>query len=40
MVIAWSERDQAFLVSFPEWEGTVNTPATHDTTYEKKDGDQ
>jgi len=32
MVITWSVRDQAFLVSFPEWEGKVNTPATHGAT--------
>lgn len=35
MAIVWSDRDQAFLVTFPEWEGKVNAPATHGATYEE-----
>jgi antitoxin HicB len=35
MVIEWSEEDQAFLVTLPEWSGRVNTPTTHGDTYEE-----
>jgi antitoxin HicB len=35
MVIQWSVEDQAFLVSFPEWEGRVFNPVTHGDTYEE-----
>ena len=35
MVIEWSEEDQAFLVTLPEWSGLVNTPTTHGDTYEE-----
>lgn len=35
MVITWSDRDQAFLVAFPEWDGKVNNPAAHGATYEE-----
>lgn len=34
MVIEWSDEDGAYLVSFPEWKGRVNTPTTHGDTYE------
>ena len=35
MVIEWSDEDQAFLVTLPEWAGRVNTPTTHGDTYEE-----
>lgn len=35
MVIEWSEVDQAFLVTLPEWADRVNTPSTHGDTYEE-----
>ena len=35
MVIQWSDEDQAFLVSLPEWEGRVSNPVTHGDTYEQ-----
>lgn len=35
MLIEWSDEDQAFLVTFPEWAGQVNTPSTHGATYEE-----
>ncbi len=35
MVIEWSEADQAFLVTLPEWADRVNTPTTHGDTYEE-----
>jgi len=34
MVIEWSDEDQVFLVSLPEWAGKVNSPTTHGATYE------
>lgn len=36
MVIEWSDRDQVYIVSFPEWEreGGLRTH-THGTTYEE-----
>jgi antitoxin HicB len=33
MVIQWSEDDQAYLVTLPEWEGRVLNPVTHGQTY-------
>jgi predicted RNase H-like HicB family nuclease len=33
MVIEWSEEDQAFLVTLPEWANSVLMPATHGSTY-------
>ena len=33
MLIQWSEEDQAFLVSLPEWEGRVFNPVTHGDSY-------
>jgi antitoxin HicB len=35
MVIQWSEEDDAFLVTLPEWEGRVFNPVTHGDTYEE-----
>lgn len=32
--IQWSDDDQVYLVSFPEWEGRVFNPVTHGDTYE------
>ncbi len=33
MLIEWSEEDQAFLVTLPEWADRVIMPATHGQTY-------
>ena len=33
MVIEWSEEDQAYLVTLPEWADRVLMPATHGETY-------
>jgi predicted RNase H-like HicB family nuclease len=33
MLIEWSEEDQAYLVTLPEWAGHVLMPATHGETY-------
>ena len=33
MLIQWSDEDDAYLVSFPEWEGIVFNPITHGDTY-------
>ena len=35
MVIRWSERDKAYLVALPEWEGRLGNwdSATHGDTY-------
>lgn len=33
MLIEWSEEDQAYLVTFPEWADRVSMPATHGNTY-------
>ena len=35
MLIQWSEEDQAYLVTLPEWEGRVFGPVTHGDTYEE-----
>ncbi|HEV7126298.1 MAG TPA: type II toxin-antitoxin system HicB family antitoxin [Ktedonobacterales bacterium] len=35
MLIEWSDEDQAFLVTLPEWVGQVNTPTTHGATNEE-----
>ena len=29
MVVQWSDEDQAYLVTLPEWEGRVFNPVTH-----------
>lgn len=33
MIIQWSEEDQAYIVSFPEWEAHGLIGHTHDETY-------
>jgi predicted RNase H-like HicB family nuclease len=33
MVIEWSDEDQAYLVTLPEWESRVFQPVTHGATY-------
>jgi predicted RNase H-like HicB family nuclease len=33
MFIEWSEEDQAYLVTLPEWAGRVVMPVTHGSTY-------
>jgi len=33
MLIEWSEEDQAFLVTLPEWANSVMMPATHGSSY-------
>jgi antitoxin HicB len=33
MIIEWSEEDQAYLVTLPEWADRVLMPATHGSTY-------
>ena len=35
MHIQWSDEDNAFLVTLPEWEGRAYNPATHGDTYEE-----
>ena len=35
LIIEWSEDDNAFLVTLPEWEGRVFNPVTHGDTYEE-----
>jgi len=34
MLIQWSDDDQAFLVTLPEWQDRVFGPVTHGDTYE------
>ncbi|MDQ3549036.1 MAG: type II toxin-antitoxin system HicB family antitoxin [Chloroflexota bacterium] len=34
MLIQWSDDDQAFLVTLPEWQDRVLGPVTHGDTYE------
>jgi predicted RNase H-like HicB family nuclease len=33
MLIEWSDEDQAYLVTLPEWAEEVMMPATHGDTY-------
>lgn len=33
ILIEWSEEDQAYVVTLPEWEERVVMPATHGDTY-------
>jgi antitoxin HicB len=33
MLIEWSEEDQAYLVTLPEWADQVIQPVTHGSTY-------
>jgi antitoxin HicB len=35
MLIEWSEEDQAYLVTLPEWAQQVIMPATHGDTYDE-----
>ncbi len=35
LILEWSDEDQAYLVSFPEWESYVMQPVTHGDTYEE-----
>ena len=35
MVIQWSAQDDAYVVSFPEWEAAGHIAHTHGTTYEE-----
>jgi predicted RNase H-like HicB family nuclease len=35
MVIQWSDEDEAFLVTLPEWHDRVINPVTHGETYEE-----
>ena len=35
MLIQWSEKDDAFLVTLPEWDGRVINPVTHGDSYEE-----
>jgi antitoxin HicB len=35
MLIEWSEEDQAYLVTLPEWADHVMMPATHGSTYDE-----
>lgn len=34
MVIRWSDDEDAYLVSLPDWEGRVSNPVTHGNSYE------
>lgn len=35
MLIQWSDEDQAYLVTLPEWAKRVLMPATHGDTYDE-----
>jgi predicted RNase H-like HicB family nuclease len=35
MTIEWSDEDEAYLVTLPEWEGRVFGPVSHGDTYEE-----
>ena len=35
MIIQWSEEDEVYIVSFPEWEAAGHIAHTHGTTYEE-----
>ena len=35
MLIQWSNEDQAYVVSFPEWDDRVFNPVTHGKSYEE-----
>jgi len=35
MLIEWSEDDQAYLVTLPEWASQVSMPVTHGNTYDE-----
>jgi antitoxin HicB len=34
MMIQWSDDDEAYLVTLPEWEGRIFNPVTHGVSYE------
>jgi predicted RNase H-like HicB family nuclease len=34
VMMQWSDDDQGYLVTLPEWEGRVFNPVTHGETYE------
>jgi antitoxin HicB len=34
MVVQWSDADQAYLVTLPEWGSRVFNPVTHGSSYE------
>lgn len=34
MLIEWSDEDQSYLVTLPEWVDRVRNPVTHGDTYE------
>ncbi|MGH2559794.1 MAG: type II toxin-antitoxin system HicB family antitoxin [Thermomicrobiales bacterium] len=38
MLIQWSDEDDAFLVTLPEWDGRVINPVTHGASYEEAVG--
>lgn len=35
MLIEWSDEDQAYLVTLPEWANQVIMPVTHGDTYDE-----
>ncbi len=35
IIIQWSEEDEAFVVSLPEWRDRVVNPVTHGESYEQ-----
>jgi predicted RNase H-like HicB family nuclease len=35
MLVQWSDEDQAYLVTLPEWADRVLGPVTHGETYEE-----
>jgi len=35
MIVQWSDEDQAYLVTLPEWKDRVFGPVTHGDTYEQ-----
>jgi predicted RNase H-like HicB family nuclease len=35
MIIQWSDEDDAYVVSLPEWRDHVANPVTHGLTYEQ-----
>jgi predicted RNase H-like HicB family nuclease len=35
ILVEWSDEDQAYLVTLPEWETRVFNPVTHGHTYEE-----
>lgn len=35
LLIRWSDEDEAFLVTLPEWEGRVINPVTHGDSCEE-----